>query len=117
MKKKRSGKSLEDSFRGSSNGTVFELWYTVRTYWLTVDTIMKNVIIYSTPSCGYCVKAKEYFAEHSVPYTEFDVASDVEKRKEMVEKSGQMGVPVILIEDEVVVGFDESRLAQILEVK
>lgn len=75
---------------------------------------MKNVTIYSTPTCTYCQKAKAFFTENGVEYKEFDVAGDVDKRKEMIEKSGQMGVPVILVEDEVIIGFDESRLRKSL---
>lgn len=77
-----------------------------------------TVIIYSTPSCTYCKMAKEYFKEHSIAYTEIDVASDADKRKEMVEKSGQLGVPVIDIDGQIVVGFDEDTIASLLpEVK
>lgn len=73
-----------------------------------------TVIIYSTPSCTYCKMAKEYFKEHSIAYTEIDVASDADKRKEMVEKSGQLGVPVIDIDGQIVVGFDEDTIASLL---
>jgi len=78
---------------------------------------MKKVTIYSTPTCHYCGLAKEYFDEHKIKYESFDVASNMEKRREMMEKSGQLGVPVILIDKEVVVGFDRSRLAQLLDIK
>ncbi|MDQ5968988.1 MAG: glutaredoxin 3 [Patescibacteria group bacterium] len=77
---------------------------------------MKKVTIYSTPTCHYCNLAKDYFNDNQVKYEAFDVASDLEKRKEMMEKSGQLGVPVITIGDEVVVGFDRSRLAKLLEI-
>ena len=58
--------------------------------------------------------AKDYFKENNIAYTEYDVASNLEKRKEMVEKSGQMGVPVIVIGDEVTVGFDKPRIVGLL---
>ncbi|MEI6843486.1 MAG: glutaredoxin domain-containing protein [bacterium] len=77
---------------------------------------MKNVTIYSTPTCHYCNLAKEYFDEHKVKYEAFDVASDLVKRKEMMEKSGQLGVPVIIVDGQVVIGFDKSRLAKLLEI-
>ena len=60
--------------------------------------------------------AKEFFAEHKVPFTEHDVARDLTRRKEMIEKSGQMGVPVITLDKELVVGFDEGRLRELLAV-
>jgi glutaredoxin 3 len=77
---------------------------------------MKNVTIYSTPTCHFCQMAKEYFKANNVAYTEFDVASNSEKRKEMMEKSGQLGVPVILVDDNVVVGFNRPKLAQLLDI-
>ncbi len=61
--------------------------------------------------------AKEYFDEKGVKYDAFDVASDLEKRKEMVEKSGQLGVPVIDIGGEIIVGFDREKIDQLLEIK
>ena len=61
--------------------------------------------------------AKDFFAENKVQYEAFDVASDAVKRKEMMEKSGQLGVPVIIIDGQVVVGFDRSRLAKLLDIK
>lgn len=73
---------------------------------------MKTVEIYSTPTCTYCSAAKDFFKQNNVEYTEYDVAADLEKRAEMVEKSGQMGVPVITIGEEVIVGFDEERIKQ-----
>ena len=76
---------------------------------------MKEVIIYSTPTCVYCEIAKEFFKEKGVEYTEYDVSVDTEKRQEMVEKSGQMGVPVILIGEEMIVGFDREKVSEILD--
>ena len=78
---------------------------------------MKKVTIYSTPTCHFCAMAKEYFKANGFKYDEFDVASNLEKRKEMMEKSGQLGVPVIIIDGQVVVGFDRPRLAQLLNIK
>lgn len=74
----------------------------------------KKVTIYSTPTCHFCNMAKEYFNENGVKYEAFDVASDMEKRKEMMEKSGQMGVPVIVIGNEVVVGFNKPLIEDLL---
>lgn len=75
---------------------------------------MKNVTIYSTPTCHFCHIAKDFFKEKGVAYTEYNVASDLEKRKEMVQKSGQMGVPVIVIDGDVTVGFNQPKIAQLL---
>jgi len=75
---------------------------------------MKNVTIYSTPSCHFCRMAKDFFKSKNIVYTEYDVASNLEKRKEMVEKSGQMGVPVIIIDGKIIVGFDKPAIAKML---
>lgn len=75
---------------------------------------MNPVTIYSTPSCHFCYMAKEFFKERGIQYTEHDVSSDLEKRKEMVERSGQLGVPVIIIGDHTIVGFDQSKIESLL---
>ncbi|MAQ59430.1 NrdH-redoxin [bacterium] len=75
-----------------------------------------DVTIYSTPVCHFCNAAKEFFKENNVEYTEHDVASDAEKRQEMVDMTGQMGVPVIRIDDDVIIGFDEPKLKELLDI-
>ena len=60
----------------------------------------KKIVIYSTPTCPYCKRAKEYLSRKDIPYIDINVAQDREKAKEMIDKSGQMGVPVITIDDE-----------------
>ena len=75
-----------------------------------------TVTIYSTPTCHFCHAAKEFFDANKIAYTDYNVASDIEKRKEMVQKSGQMGVPVILVGDQLIVGYDEERLRELLNV-
>ena len=78
---------------------------------------MKKVQIYSTPTCVYCRAAKDFFAENGVKYQDFNVGTDLAKRKEMISKSGQMGVLVIDIEGDITVGFDEEKIAGLLGVK
>ncbi|OGI68419.1 NrdH-redoxin [Candidatus Nomurabacteria bacterium RIFCSPHIGHO2_01_FULL_42_15] len=73
-----------------------------------------TVQIYSTPTCHFCHMAKDFFREKNISFTEYNVASDLEKRKEMVTKSGQMGVPVIIIGDELTVGYDKPKIARLL---
>ena len=75
----------------------------------------KTVTIYSTPACHFCHAAKEFFTANNVEFTEHDVAADQEKRQEMIEMTGQMGVPVIRIAEDVVVGFDESKVTELLK--
>lgn len=79
--------------------------------------MQKPVTIYSTPTCHFCHMAKEFFTEKGVEFTAHDVASDATKRQEMIQMTGQLGVPVIVIGDDVMVGFDRSRLAQKLGIE
>jgi len=69
----------------------------------------KQVLIYSTPTCHYCNMAKEFFKANNVEYTEYNVAEDADKRSEMVDKSGQMGVPVIFIGDDMTIGLTKGN--------
>lgn len=78
---------------------------------------MNNVTIYSTPTCVYCNMAKTFFKTNNVAYTEHNVATDLEKRKEMIDKTGQMGVPVIDLGSEIVIGFDEEKIKAVLNIK
>ncbi len=77
---------------------------------------MNKVTIYSTPSCHFCHMAKEFFTEKNVPFEDFDVAGNQDKRKEMIEKSGQMGVPVIVIGNNIVVGFNKPKIVELLGI-
>ena len=77
---------------------------------------MKKVTIYTTPSCHFCHMAKEYFTENKIAYQEYNVAENMEKRTEMVGLTGQLAVPVIKIDDYVLIGFDQPKVAEILAV-
>lgn len=74
----------------------------------------KAVVIYTTPTCPWCKRAKEYLAQKGIAYIEHDVAADRDRAKEMVEKSKQMGVPVLTIDDQVVIGFNQKQLDKLL---
>jgi glutaredoxin 3 len=73
-----------------------------------------KVTIYTTPTCGYCYQAKQFLSQRGIPFTEKNVAADRQAATEMVRISGQQGVPVISIDGQVVVGFDQPRLMQLL---
>ncbi|MEZ4211058.1 MAG: glutaredoxin domain-containing protein [Candidatus Paceibacterota bacterium] len=75
---------------------------------------MKNVEIYSTPTCHFCHMAKDFFTANNVAFTDYDVSKDEVKRGEVIERSGQMGVPVIFIDGEMVIGFDEGKIKELL---
>lgn len=75
------------------------------------------VKVYSTPTCPYCVMVKDFLKQNKVAFEDINVADDEEAANEMVEKSGQMGVPVIIVGKEVVIGCDKSRLKELLKLK
>ncbi|MDO8571458.1 MAG: glutaredoxin family protein [bacterium] len=75
---------------------------------------MAQVIIYSTPTCGYCTLAKKYFQENNIEYTEKDVSVDMAAREEMTNKTGQLGVPVIEVDGNLIIGFNKAKLAELL---
>jgi glutaredoxin 3 len=75
---------------------------------------MASVKVYSTPTCPYCIRAKAYLQQKGVAFENFDVSADDDKLQEMLKVSGQMGVPVIVVNDQVIVGFDRERLDQLL---
>lgn len=77
---------------------------------------MVTVKVYSTPTCPWCTKAKEFLTENKVKFENINVAEDEKARNDMVERSGQMGVPVIEIGKEMIVGFDESKIKKILKL-
>lgn len=77
---------------------------------------MQKIKIYTTPTCHYCKEAKAFFDKNKISYTAIDVASDATARREMIEKSNQMGVPVITIGEEFIVGFDEKKIRELLHL-
>lgn len=76
-----------------------------------------KVRIYSTPTCPYCHAAKEYLKSHNVKYEDIDVSKDQKAAEEMIEKSGQMGVPVIEIGSTIIIGFDREAIRKALKLK
>ena len=81
---------------------------------LEVKMANKKVVVYSTPTCPYCKGAKDYLSRKGILFVDRDVAQDREAAREMMQKSGQMSVPVITIDDEIVVGFDQALLDKLL---
>lgn len=77
---------------------------------------MAKIKIYSTPTCPYCQMAKEYLKNNKIEYEDYNVAEDESKLKEMVNKSHQMGVPVIDVDGQIIVGFDRALLAKLLHI-
>jgi len=76
-----------------------------------------SLTIYSTPTCPYCIMAKNFFKKHNIAYDEKDVAADQIAAQEMIKKSGQMGVPVIEIDEKIIIGFDQEKISELLKIK
>ena len=76
----------------------------------------QKVSIYSTPTCHFCQMTKEFFAEHNIEYTNYDVSKDLQKRQEMFNLTSQMGVPVIMIDNDIVIGFDKEKISELLGI-
>lgn len=83
---------------------------------VTIVVAMANVKIYTTPACVYCRVAKDFFAKRNIAYEEYDVVKDSTAREEMIEKSSQMGVPVIEIDGQIFIGFNRLELEKVLKV-
>jgi len=78
---------------------------------------MPTIKVYSTSACPYCHTLKAFLEEEGFQYEDINVAEDAKAREEMINKSGQMGVPVVEIDGQIVVGFDRERICQILNIK
>ncbi len=74
----------------------------------------KKVIVYSTPTCPYCIRVKDFLKENHIEFENIDVSADEKAAQEMVDKSGQMGVPVLDIEGRIITGFDKEAIGQAL---
>ena len=76
----------------------------------------KNVKVYTTPTCPYCIKVKQFLKDNNIEFENLDVAVNPEKAQEMVDKSGQMGVPVLDIDGKIITGFDKDAISKILGI-
>ncbi len=76
----------------------------------------KSIIVYSTPACPWCIRVKQFLKENNILFLDWDVSVDKVAADEMVKKSGQMGVPVLDIDGEIIVGFDKDKIKQLLNL-
>lgn len=76
-----------------------------------------KVIVFSTPTCTFCNQVKRYFREKNIKFTDVDVSRDQSAARDMMRRTGQMGVPVILIDNKPVIGFDRNKINQMLNIK
>ena len=74
----------------------------------------KKVVIYSTPTCPFCMRAKQFLKENAIAFEDIDVSGDQAAAQRMIDRSGQMGVPVLDIDGEIVVGFDKEKIKEAL---
>ena len=77
---------------------------------------MAKIVVYSAPWCVYCKMVKAYFDENKVAYTEYDVSSNDTAKDEMIEKSGQLGIPVVDIDGKIIIGFDKTAIKAALNL-
>lgn len=77
----------------------------------------KSVIVYSTPTCPFCIRAKQFLKDNNVQFEDIDVSEKQDKAQEMIKKSGQMGVPVLEIGEKIIVGFDKDKIKEALNIK
>lgn len=80
-------------------------------------TTQPKVVIFTTPTCSFCNAAKRYFRENNIRFTEVDVSRDQKAAQDMVRRTGQIGVPVILINNRPIVGFDKPKINAMLNIK
>jgi glutaredoxin 3 len=76
----------------------------------------KNVLVYSTPTCPWCIRIKQFLKDSNVAFQEFDVSTNQAAAEEMIKKSGQMGVPVLDIEGQIIIGFDRGKIKESLGI-
>lgn len=84
---------------------------------MTEENKKPKIKIYSTPTCPYCHTLKTFLTEKGFEYEEIDVAANEKAQEEMMQKSGQIGVPVVDIDGEIIVGFDKKRISELLNIK
>lgn len=77
---------------------------------------MPKVRVFSTKMCPYCLTLKEFLKEKNIEFEDIDVAENAEARKEMIEKSGQMAVPIVEIDGEIIIGFDKEKISKLLNI-
>ncbi len=76
-----------------------------------------KIKVYSTPSCPFCVSLKNFLKDNKIDFEEINVAKNKEEAEKMIEKSGQMGVPVLEVGDEIIVGFNKKKIMEVLNIK
>lgn len=87
-----------------------------RTERIKEEEMDQKVIVYSTPTCPWCIRVKQFLKDNNVAFENYDVSADQAKAEEMIQKSGQMGVPVIEIEGQVIIGFDKEKITKALNL-
>jgi glutaredoxin 3 len=92
-----------------------EIFIRTNTLYKTPEVEIMNVKIYSSPTCSFCMAAKEFFKENKIKYTDFDVTTNEKYKQEAIKKAGQIGVPVIDIDGKIIFGFDKEKIEEIIK--
>jgi glutaredoxin-like YruB-family protein len=114
------GSTYKNVLKGCQDAKYYKSYFDNIIYELKIskdEKPQKSVTVYTTPTCPWCTTVKNFLRKHGVRYTEVDVASDQNAAQAMVSKSGQQGVPQTEINGEMVIGFDQSKLNRLLELK
>ena len=113
------GLKLENVYKGCNGEGFYRAVFSEKqkvSQAITAEKNIKRVTVYSTPSCSWCTTIKNYFKENNIAFRDVDVSRDQKAAEEMVQKSGQQGVPQTDINGEIVVGFDKARIDRLLEL-
>lgn len=76
----------------------------------------KSITVYSTSTCPFCIRVKQFLKDNNIQFTDYDVGSDEAKAQDMIKRSGQMGVPVIDIDGTIIIGFDKEKIKEVLGI-
>ena len=115
-----SGKQLKNSYKGAHEASYYKGLFDKAAYVAKAEKEgrkIKQVTVYTTPTCSWCNTLKSYLNKNSILYTEIDVSRNESAAQEMVSRSGQQGVPQTLIGGEMIVGFDRARINRLLEIQ
>ena len=114
------GKDLKNVYKGAHDHIYYKSLFENALYVARAEKAgkkVKQVTVYTTPTCSWCVTLKSYLNKNKIRYSEIDVSKDDSAAQEMVRRSGQQGVPQTLISGEMVIGFDKAKINRLLEIE
>jgi glutaredoxin-like YruB-family protein len=114
------GKDLKNVYKGAHDHSYYKSLFENAVYIARAEKAgkkVKQVTVYTTPTCSWCGTLKSYLNKNKIRYNEIDVSKDDSAAQEMVRRSGQQGVPQTLISGEMVIGFDKAKINRLLEIE